>query len=61
MSLNNAEVLKDGADGAGKGGADGEGKNLHQIVCVRCKSKILPPSMGTLTVSTQLTLVLKLL
>ena len=24
-----------------------DGKNAKQIVCVRCKSKILPPKMGT--------------
>lgn len=24
-----------------------DGKNCKQVVCVRCKSKILPPKMGT--------------
>ena len=29
---------------------DADGKNLNQLICVRCKSKILPPGAGTFTV-----------
>jgi len=31
------------------GEVDGGGKNQHQLSCVRCKSKILPPATGTFT------------
>ena len=29
---------------------DADGKNLNQLICVRCKSKILPPGAGTFMV-----------
>ena len=29
---------------------DGDGKNIGQLVCIRCKSKILPPGMGAFMV-----------
>lgn len=35
MSLKNESIVND------------EGKNMKQINCVQCKSKILPPNMGT--------------
>ena len=35
MSLKNESIVND------------EGKNMKQITCVQCKSKILPPNMGT--------------
>eukprot|EP00088_Acartia_fossae_P062501 TRINITY_DN754_c0_g1_i1.p1 TRINITY_DN754_c0_g1~~TRINITY_DN754_c0_g1_i1.p1 ORF type:complete len:130 (-),score=30.70 TRINITY_DN754_c0_g1_i1:138-527(-) len=31
----------------GKGATDACGKNRSQLVCVRCRSKILPPGTGT--------------
>ncbi|XP_023330554.1 guanine nucleotide exchange factor MSS4 homolog [Eurytemora carolleeae] len=35
MSLKNESIVND------------EGKNMKQITCAQCKSKILPPNMGT--------------
>ena len=37
--------------GGDEGATDACGKNRSQLVCVRCRSKILPPGTGTYVAS----------
>ena len=49
--VNGGGVCGGGDEETGKGVTDASGKNRSQLVCVRCRSKILPPGTGTYVAS----------